>query len=97
MELVNQKITQLNHSAEDNIDKTHQSNEAAVEEIYQLECKLETYDKLIDAKERQNKENVQILITKTEELEQLRNRRQYMEKLLEAELGEQREMTRLYG
>ena len=58
---------------------------------------METYDKLIDAKERQNKESVQNLIGKTEELEQLRHRRQYVEKLLEAELIEQREMMRVYG
>jgi hypothetical protein len=37
---------------------------------------------LIDAKERQNKENVQNLIGKTDELEQLKNRRQYVERLL---------------
>ena len=31
MELVNQKITQLNHTAEDNIDQTIKDNEAAAE------------------------------------------------------------------
>lgn len=68
MELVNQKISQLNENAEKAIDSTHQSNENAAEEIYQLECKLDTYNKLIDAKERQNRESTQQLIAKTEEL-----------------------------
>ena len=50
MELVNQKISQLNFNAEKSIDSTHQSNENTADEIYRLECKLETYNKLIDAK-----------------------------------------------
>lgn len=58
---------------------------------------METYDKLIEAKERQNKDSVSNLIGKTEELEQLKHRRQYIEKLLEAELVEQREITKTYG
>ena len=37
MELVNQKISQLNQNAEKAIDSTHQSNESAADEIYQLE------------------------------------------------------------
>jgi hypothetical protein len=52
---------------------------------------------LIDAKERQNRDSAQQLIAKTEELEQLRNRKQYIDKLVEAELCEQRDMTKTYG
>lgn len=55
MELVNQKISQLNRDAEHNIDDVQRQNEDAVDEIYNLESKLATYDRLIEAKEKQNK------------------------------------------
>lgn len=97
MELVNHKIARLNQEAEKAIDHTQTESEQAVQEIYQLEGKLETYDRLIDAKDKQNKASLQHLITHTEELEHLGNRKQYVHKLLEAELAEQRDMTRTYG
>ena len=40
---------------------------------------------------------MEILIVKSEELDQLKNRKQYIERLLEGELCEQREMTQTYG
>lgn len=47
---------------------TQQKNQRIVEQLHQLEEKLDTYQRLIEAKEKLNKENVQILISKTEEL-----------------------------
>lgn len=44
-----------------------------------------------------NKESVQIMITKTEELEQLRHRKEYIEKLIETEDNAQKELIRNYG
>lgn len=55
MELVNQKITQLNLNTEESITNTQKNNEITVNEIFDLESKIETYEKLIDAKEKQNK------------------------------------------
>ena len=92
MELVNSKITQLNSETEASIESVQEENEKVVEELQDIECKLETYDKLIESKEKLNKENLQILISKTEELEQLRHRKEYISKLIETELAEQREL-----
>lgn len=44
-----------------------------------------------------NKENVQTLIMKTEELEQLRHRKDYIEKIIETETNSQKELIRNYG
>lgn len=68
MELVNTKITQLNKETEHKIDETQEGNEKIVEELHDLEDKLDSYAKLIATKEKLNKESVQVLITKTEEL-----------------------------
>jgi predicted transcriptional regulator len=97
LELVNSKITQLNKETEQNIDNTQEENERVVEELHELEDKLDSYAKLIEAKERLNKENFQILITKTEELEQFRHRKEYIEKLIETETCSQKELIRNYG
>ncbi len=78
MELVNSKITQLNRETEVRIDQTHQSNEQVLEELHSLEEKLDSYSKLIAHKEKLNKDSQQTVITKTEELEQLKHRRQYI-------------------
>lgn len=58
---------------------------------------MESYSKLIETKERLNKENVQNLIIKTEELEQLRHRKDYIEKIIETEANSQKELIRNYG
>lgn len=97
MELVNSKIIQLNKETELKIDQTHQSNEQVIEELHSLEEKLESYNKLIAHKEKLNKDSQQAVITKTEELEQLRHRRQYIGKMIENEDAAQRELMRSYG
>lgn len=78
MELVNSKITQLNKETDLKIDQTHHSNEQVIDELHSLEEKLDSYNKLIAHKEKLNKDSQQAVITKTEELEQLRHRRQYI-------------------
>lgn len=58
---------------------------------------MESYNKLIAHKEKLNKDSQQVIIAKTEELEQLRHKRQYIEKLIENEDATQRELMRSYG
>jgi chromosome segregation ATPase len=97
MELVNQKIRKLNKESEESIDSVHLQNEEAVQQIYELEDRLGTYNKLIDVKEKQNKESLEVLISKTEELEQLKHRKDYIDKLIEGETAQQRELTKNQG
>lgn len=65
-----------------------------LEEIQQYEIKLDNYNKLIQNKKRLNRQNYEMLVTKTEDADNLRERIQYVDQLCEAEEAEQKSLIK---